>query len=67
MDSRMLPARRRSLLDPQADLGGEDHRDRLLGGVLGRLVGMGAPPCLDPGPVAIDRRQPGAARLLEGL
>jgi hypothetical protein len=41
----------------QADLGREDHRDRLLSGVCGGLVGVGAAPRLDPGAVASDGRE----------
>src|SRR5229473_2618011 len=54
-----------SLVDAQADLGGENHRDGLPGGVFGGVVAMDAPPRLDPGAIARDRRQTGAARLLE--
>src|SRR6266851_7075302 len=54
-----------SLVDAQADLGGENHRDGLPGGVFGGVVAMDAPPRLDPGAIARDRGQTGAARLLE--
>ncbi len=55
-----------SLLDAHADLGGEYDRNRLLGGIFGGLVRMGAPPRLDPGAIAIDRGPAGAMRGVEG-
>src|SRR5437764_852779 len=72
VSDRSLPPRRavaplhtQALLDAQADLDREDDRDRLLCGIFGRLIGVGAAPCIDSGAVAINGWQARVARLLE--
>src|SRR5579872_2281539 len=60
-------SRCQSLLDAQADLGGEDHRHRLFCRILSRLVGVSPSPSLDPGPIAIDRSLSDPAGLIEGI
>ncbi len=56
-----------SPLDAQADLGRENHRNRLPRRILGGLVRMCAPPRLDAGAIAVNRRQTGVVRHIEGF
>ena len=66
-DGRGAPRRCQSLLDAQADLDGEDDRDRLFRGIFRRLVGMGTAPCIDSRAIAIDGLQSRLSCLLESL
>src|SRR5690242_20511572 len=66
-DGRRARGGCQSLLDAQADLGGEDDRNRLLRGIFRRLVRMGTAPCFDSGAIAIDRGKPGPPRFVERL
>jgi hypothetical protein len=54
------------VVDLQADFAGETDRNRFSRRVWGGLIRVKAPPCLDPGTIAIDRRQALSRHIVSG-